>query len=377
MLSRHIAEKIQSKVTGLVSQPLSVTEPQGIVMASNDNSVEESIDLSSKPWAIGFSYNGRVAGYVVLSQQLPNHDEIAPLIRSISELMLHQALLIEQIPKQEERLDKFIYDLLNNPQLEERLVTAEARLFEIDLDRPRIAIVIEIDDPSLASATGEPGSDREVRISRYKQGIARALASFYTSSRDNVVVYLGRNYFCILKDLQNGSGQLQTSLDNFKKSINTIYEIIKSETKSPTTVGVGNYHPGIKGITSSYREAMSAIELGAQMWDRNRIYHIDDFGVVAPLLSGVDESNIYFSRELLEKLGQNAEIIQTLEAFFELDMSLTRTAEILNIHRNTLVYRLDRISELLGLDPRVFDDAVQIKLAILFTKFVENDYAAS
>ena len=56
-------------------------------------------------------------------------------------------------------------------------------------------------------------------------------------------------------------------------------------------------------------------------------------------------------------------------------MSLNRTAEELKIHRNTLVYRLDRITETLSLDPRNFDDAVQIKLAILFTKFLEAGYA--
>jgi carbohydrate diacid regulator len=143
----------------------------------------------------------------------------------------------------------------------------------------------------------------------------------------------------------------------------------------PATVGVGNYHPGLEGLRQSYQEALSAIELGAQMWDQDRIYHIDDFGVVAPLLSGVDESNIYFSRELLEKLGENSEIIQTLEAFFNFNMSLTQTSKHLNIHRNTLVYRLDRINDTLGLDPRNFDDAVQIKLAILFNKFVENSHA--
>jgi carbohydrate diacid regulator len=192
-----------------------------------------------------------------------------------------------------------------------------------------------------------------------------------------VVSYLGGTSFCILKDLLAGEDQdLTLSLEKFKKSLSAIYTIIKSEIKVPTTIGVGNYHPEIEGLRQSYHEASSAIELGAQTWDTERIYHIDDFGVVAPLLSGVDENNIYFSRELLERLGENNEIIQTLEAFFNLDMSLTRTAETLTIHRNTLVYRLDRITETLGLDPRVFDDAIQIKLAILYNRFLEPGHAA-
>lgn len=370
MLSQQIAEKIRTKVAGLVSQELCVTDSNGTILA-DDTSNSGRLELESYPWAIPFSYGGKIIGTIVLRAKMDNHDEISPLIRSIAELVMHQSLVLEQIPKEDERLDKFIYDLLNQPQPDFTMLTVEARLFDIDLDRPRSAIIIQVDDPELISRHQDPTNDREIRLTRYKLGIARSLNSFYTSSRDNVVSYLGQTSFCILKDLVgNEETDLASSLDSFKKSLNAIYDIIKTELKVPATVGVGNYHPGLGGLRQSYHEALSAIELGAQTWDTDKIYHIDDFGVVAPLLSGVDESNIYFSRELLERLGENHEIIQTLEAFFEYDMSLTRTAEKLSIHRNTLVYRLDRITETLGLDPRVFDDAVQIKLAILYNKFV-------
>ncbi len=377
MLSQQIADKIRAKVGTLVSQELKVTAPDGKTLAASPGMPTEQATLIKIPWAIPFSYGGKVVGYIILADEMPNHEEIAPLIRSIAELVMHQSIVLEQIPRQDERLDKFIYDLLNQPQPDWSLLAAEARLFDIELERPRIAIVITIDDPELTTRNQDPSGDRELRLTRYKFGISRALDSFYTSSRENIVSYLGGTSFCILKDLvSDADSDLTSSLDHFKKSLNAIYGILKSELKLTTTVGVGNYHPGLEGLRVSYHEARSAIELGAQTWDVDRIYHIDDFGVVAPLLSGVDESNIYFSRELLERLGENIEIIQTLEAFFDFDMSLTRTADKLGIHRNTLVYRLDRINDTLGLDPRAFDDAVQIKLAILYNRFVEPKHVA-
>ena len=373
MLSQQIADKICAKVSALVSQDLRLTDSEGNPMSQTAALKPEPVDLGELPWAIPFSYSGSTVGYIVLEAEMPNHEEIAPLIRSIAELVMHQSLVLEQIPRQDERLDKFIYDLLNQPQPDWSLLAAEARLFDIELDRPRIAIVIQIDDPSLTARYQDPSGDREVRLTRYKSGINRALNSFYTSSRENVVSYLGGTSFCILKDiLTSGDSDLASGLESFKKSLSVIYGILKSELKPATTVGIGNYHPGLEGLRQSYHEASSAIELGSQTWDVDRIYHIDDFGVVAPLLSGVDENNIYFSRELLDRVGENHEIIQTLEAFFNFDMSLTRTAEMLKIHRNTLVYRLDRITETLGLNPRVFDDAIQIKLAILYSRFVER-----
>jgi carbohydrate diacid regulator len=371
MLTQSIAEQIHGKVGALVNQSLSVVDADGVVLATSDPLIDENLEISDYPWAIPIQHQHKTVGQVVLSRQAPNHEEIAPLIRSIAELLLHQSLLIEQLPQQEGRLDKFIYDLLVGSREDDATLMSEARLYDIDLSHPRIAIVLYIDDPVLTGEAPDDG-DHEMRITRYKFGLNRGLNSYYTSSRDNIIAYLGHNSFCILKDLNGNDAPLEDSLDRFKKSINTIYSIFRSELKQPTTVGIGNYHPGIGGLRKSYQEGLSAIELGAQNWDKNRVYHIDDFGVVAPLLSGIDESNIYFSRELLEKLGQNAGIIQTLECFFSNNMGLTQTADQLGIHRNTLVYRLDRIAETLGLDPRQFDDAVQIKLAILFNRFVES-----
>jgi carbohydrate diacid regulator len=379
MLTQQIAEKIRTKVSSLISQELWVVDLAGQSLSHTTHLAPASVDLSTTDWAIAFSYGGNVVGYIVLEKQLSGHTDIAPLIKSIAELIMHQSLVLEQIPHQDERLDKFVYDLLNEPDPDWKLLSAEARLFDIELERPRIAIIVRIDDDVLTSSLQDPSSDRDIRVSRYKSNLSRALNSFYTSSRANIVAYLGSNTFCILKDIlanDEDDSDTVTSVERFKKSLNAFYGIIKGELNTPATIGVGNYHEELTGLRQSYLEAKSAIELGSANWDYDKIYHIDDFGVVAPLLSGIDENNIYFSRDLLDKLGRNQEIIETLNAFFNYDMSLTRTADAMKIHRNTLVYRLDRIKEALGLDPRDFEDAMQIRLAILYTRFLEPDNAA-
>lgn len=376
MLNQPIAETIHTKVGSLVSQPLSLTDPSGRVLVSSLLEPPELINLADATWAIAFAHHGQTVGWIVLEQPLANHQEMAPLIRSIAELVLQQAITIDQLPQDEERLDQFIYDLLYQPDYDLSVLTGEGRLFGFNLADPRAAVVLRINDPSLASEN-EPADGRELRLNRYRFGIRRAFNSFYTGSHESTVSYLGENLFCVLKDLRTDE-PLEESIAAFKHSLETIYGILKAEIKQPSLIGVGNYHPGGDGLRLSFREALNAIELGRQTWEEEaeRIYHIDDFGVVAPLLSGVDADNIAFSRELLGRLGSNREIIQTLEVFFAANMSLTHAAATLKIHRNTLVYRLDRIHELLNLDPRAFNDAVQIRLAILYKKFVEVGDAA-
>ncbi|PIU76504.1 hypothetical protein COX95_02275 [bacterium CG_4_10_14_0_2_um_filter_33_32] len=61
----------------------------------------------------------------------------------------------------------------------------------------------------------------------------------------------------------------------------------------------------------------------------------------------------------------NNDLLKTLEFFFKENLNLTSTGQKLHIHRNTVIYRLDQISRIIGLDPRNFDDAVSIKIALL------------
>ena len=68
---------------------------------------------------------------------------------------------------------------------------------------------------------------------------------------------------------------------------------------------------------------------------------------------------------LLSPLDHEPELLETLDAFFSEDCCSSSTASRLSIHRNTLSYRLEKITSLTGLDPRYFDDAVQIRLALL------------
>jgi len=82
---------------------------------------------------------------------------------------------------------------------------------------------------------------------------------------------------------------------------------------------------------------------------------------------GNDQQKKEFSSKLFSSL-EDEQLTETLEAFISEDLNLTQAATKLKIHRNTVIYRLDRIQEKLGKDPRKFTDAVELYLASLFAK---------
>lgn len=75
------------------------------------------------------------------------------------------------------------------------------------------------------------------------------------------------------------------------------------------------------------------------------------------------------ANHLLSPLDNEPDLISTPKIFFEQDCTFLATAKRLCIHRNTLTYRLEKITSLTGLDPRCFDEAVQIRLALLLQEF--------
>ena len=357
MLDQALAQQLYDKVAALV--------PYGIWVCAADGTTIAGEPSGQITTALAIRYDGQAIGALILAAALDEGDEVYGLIQSIIDVVVHQAILLRELPTSHERVDKLLYDVLRGPLQPAGSLMAEARLFDVDLSLPRSVLVVIIDDPAL---TDGAHSGREAVVERHKHNLSQALRAYFTGRDAPLVGYLGHNQFVIVQDLGVGDA---ASVDKLKSSLRAIDRYIGEQISSPLTIGVGNYHPGIDGLRTSYDEAVSAAEMGSQAWDPHRLYHIDDFGVVAPLLTGLDHSSVALSRELLEQLDQQRDIIETLEAFFAANMSMTETAKQLGIHRNTLVYRLDRITDTLGLDPRLFDDAVQIRLAILFNRFAE------
>ncbi len=126
------------------------------------------------------------------------------------------------------------------------------------------------------------------------------------------------------------------------------------------TAGVGRPAQGLTALRESYREADRTLALSEQMWEESKVAFFGEFSLYE-LLLGVNDAAILssFCDRWLAPLsnydGQhNTDLLPTLDAYFSNNGNMARTAHVLNIHRNTLVYRLSRITEIMQLD---MDDA--------------------
>ncbi len=371
MISKELAQEIIKKVEDFTKKPVAILDLAGNVLSRTSNFTynPEPNEIKVSKKATTITVDGEKTGYLYFDAKKEEITEEVTVIKSMIELLVHQRLILENISMEDRKINKFIYDLLHKTDYDESQAKAEAKIYGFNLSRPRTVIVFDVDgEIKKILHSDEIGSnEKEAYIGRIKKSISFSVNSFYTKNQKNITAYIGNSKFVVLKDLGT-SKNTKAIHDEFLKTLNSLHYIIRSELRSDVSIGVSQYYKGISGLRESFEEAVMAVNFGEQVWGKNRIYHFDRFGVVAPLINS--EQEIDFSRNMHESFANKEELIKTLEIFFENNMSLTGTAKKLKIHRNTLVYRLDKISEMLKLDPRVFDDAIQIKLSMIFGKIL-------
>ncbi|NMA96443.1 MAG: hypothetical protein GX974_10420 [Clostridiales bacterium] len=138
---------------------------------------------------------------------------------------------------------------------------------------------------------------------------------------------------------------------------------------------MGRSKENIFGIKESLDEAQKAIDVGRIYNPNNRIYTYN--GLLLERFLHEIPANIYekfYDDTFYEELDKvfNDEILLTIEKFFENSLNLSETARQLYIHRNTLVYRLDKIEKVMGLDLRNFHDAVTFKIMMMMDRHVQE-----
>jgi sugar diacid utilization regulator len=133
------------------------------------------------------------------------------------------------------------------------------------------------------------------------------------------------------------------------------------------SIGMSGWHRGRPAIATAYAEATEAVEIAAGIGIRDRAVALDDVLVDHMLRASPHARRILQEtlRPLVDyDMARRAELVQTLRAYLSADTNLTRTARLLTVHPNTVVYRLRRIRELCGRDPHNMEDLQILFLAL-------------
>ena len=185
-------------------------------------------------------------------------------------------------------------------------------------------------------------------------------------SEHDLVTEVGRHSIALLKTLES-----EANFDEMEEYAAAIENTFLSETGKDIFIGISEPHDELIAIPEAYEEARSAINVG-RVYHSNRSIFIYRNLLLERFLKevGPEMSAAYNSRIFNRKTARlfNEEMVHTIETFFDNSLNLSETARKLYIHRNTLVYRLEKVQRAIGLDLRNFDDAVTFKMMMLLGK---------
>lgn len=163
---------------------------------------------------------------------------------------------------------------------------------------------------------------------------------------------------------------------DLEKLASSIVDTLSSEFYTHCVVGIGTTVTGIKDLAKSFKEAQVALEVGKVFDTERTIVSYDNLGIarlVYQLPTTLCEMFLkeVFKKGSIESLDQ--ETLFTIQKFFENNLNVSETSRKLFVHRNTLVYRLEKIKKLTGLDLREFEDAIVFKVALMVKKYLTSN----
>ncbi len=340
--------KVEFVVTDAIANPIAQTDkamvPEKKVILAF---LESSADIQEISGSLLFKvYENNVPGYVLLAQGTDEAFLVGKIV--VSQL---QNLIVAY----KEKVDKNSFYqnlLLDNLLLVD--IYSRAQKLRIDVVKPRCVYVIETKTEKNMEA-----------LETVKELVYSQMGDFVTSVDETHIILIK-----VLKEGYTG--------DDIEETAYMLKDMLNSEVMMDVKIAYGSVANEIKGLSKAYKEANMALDVGKIFYAEKAIVAYETLGIgrliyQLPVNLCKMFTNEIFGEEFPEEIDD--EIIFTVMKFFENNLNVSETSRQLYIHRNTLAYRMEKIQKATGLDVRLFDDALTLKIALMvynYIKYMEN-----
>lgn len=228
-------------------------------------------------------------------------------------------------------------------------IYGRAKKLHISADADRVVLIVEA------------GQDREHNtMELIQEYVGTTTYDFVTAVDETNVV--------IVKDVSDSRGK---DVGGYAEGIATY---LRKNGLSGIRIAYGTVVAEIKEVSRSYKEAKMALDVSKIFYEDRNIIAYDELGIGRLIYQLPIPLCKMFIREIFK--GKNPdefdqETLTTINKFFENNLNVSETSRQLFIHRNTLVYRLDKLQKSTGLDLRVFEDAITFKIALMVVKYMK------
>ncbi|MED3645518.1 sugar diacid recognition domain-containing protein [Halalkalibacterium halodurans] len=364
MIRPSLAHTIISEVRKLLDEDLIVVDPSGTIIASTDKERMGSFhegalisynerrrliitqDDESKLTGVKAGINlpiffqDQVVGVIGITGDPSKVSAYGELLRKMTELLIKEKYYAEQLEWHARTLEAFVFDWVQQKEWTRSFIN-QAKMLHIDLTVSRQVII------------GYYGQHNRERIQR-EWWID--VSQTFTRQKDDLLVRWGNDRFVML--LANKAEGKERAVH----SIQQIQKYIQNKYRHSLSFGVGqSVCP--QELYRSFEQAERALAVAVRT---QSIVFEEDLRLDMCLQDVKKQTRVDFVQRTLEPIMKDEDLLETLKTFIARNQSFKETAETLHIHINTLHYRLKKMEDKTGLNPRDFHDLTTLYLGLLF-----------
>ena len=206
---------------------------------------------------------------------------------------------------------------------------------------------------------------------RTDMAVMETISNMFPDRQKDFVLSINETDLVLIKELASA----QENNREVYEIAASIEDKLRSELNIKCVIGIGTTAKHLRVLADKYKEAQVAIDVGKVFDTEKSVIHYDNLGIgrlIYQLPTTLCEMFLseVFKKNPIEALDQ--ETLYTINKFFENNLNVSETSRKLFVHRNTLVYRLEKIKKLTGLDLREFDHAIIFKVALMVKKYLNS-----
>ena len=195
------------------------------------------------------------------------------------------------------------------------------------------------------------------------------LAGMFSPQNGDYITAIDETGIILIKSLDE-----RDDYDDIHQIADTIVDMMNTEAMMNVRVAYGTIVNELKDVSKSYKEARMALDVGKIFYNEDRVSAYNSLGI-GRLIYQLPENLCHmfveeiFGDKIPDELDE--ETMNTINKFYENNLNVSETSRQLFVHRNTLVYRIEKLQKSTGLDIRVFDDALTLKIALMVVSYMK------
>jgi carbohydrate diacid regulator len=357
MISNQILQSTIDGLKNITRRELSVAEREGKVVATTEEGMANTTIENINIFVSSPAENQLVQGYQYFKVFDNNNTEYIVLIKGedeetyrIGKITAFQIQNLLVAYKERYDRDNFVKNLLlDNLLLVD--IYSRAKKLHIENNVRRIVYLIETE------------IDKDLNV-------VEIVRSIFPTKQKDFVTAVDEKSIILVKEIKEKDGR-----EEIEAIAKAIYDTLSAEAMSNVYIAIGTAVTDLKNVSASYKEAKMALEVGKIFEESKNVVNYEQLGIGRLIYQLPTPLCNMFINEVLHGVSMDQfddETLVTVNKFFENNLNVSETSRQLYIHRNTLVYRLDKLQKMTGLDLRNFDDAIIFKIMLMVSKYMAH-----